>query len=64
MSLVAATTDLLGGHGPINTDELDMLRRENLTSQHVRFVELFGFKPLLFRQGLAWRERMILPKPG
>lgn len=61
MSLVAAATDLLGSHGPITTDELDMLRRENFASQHARFVELFGFEPLPFRQGLAWRDCMDLP---
>lgn len=62
MSLVAIATDhLLNGHGPITTDELDMLRRENFTSQHARFVELFGFEPLPFRQGLTWRDCTVLP---
>lgn len=59
MSLVAATTDLLGGHGPINVEELEMLRRENFTPNLAQFVALFGFEPVPFSQALsnaAWMQ--------
>ena len=48
MSLVALATDRLSGHGPITTDELNMLKRENFTSHSAQFVDLFGFEPLPF----------------
>ncbi len=52
MSLVALATDLLAGHGPITTDELNMLKRENFTPHSAQFVDLFGFEPLPFSIGL------------
>jgi uncharacterized protein YbjT (DUF2867 family) len=56
MSLVALATDLLAGHGPITTDELNMLKRENFTSHPAQFVELFGFNPLPFSIGVTEHE--------
>ena len=53
MSLVALATDLLAGHGPITTDELNMLKRENFTSHPAQFVDLFGFDPLPFSIGVT-----------
>lgn len=55
MSLVALATDLLAGHGPITTDELNMLKRENFTSHSAQFVDLFGFEPLPFSIGVTER---------
>ncbi len=55
MSLVALATDRLSGYGPITTDELNMLKRENFTSRPAQFVDLFGFEPLPFSIGV--RER-------
>jgi NADH dehydrogenase len=55
MSLVALTTALLAGHGPITTDELNMLKRENFTSHPAQFVDLFGFDPLPFSIGVTDR---------
>jgi uncharacterized protein YbjT (DUF2867 family) len=52
MSLVAATTDTLGGRGPISGEELAMLRRGNFTDNKP-FIEKFGFAPLSFPVGLA-----------
>ncbi|HEY6411578.1 MAG TPA: NAD-dependent epimerase/dehydratase family protein [Ktedonobacteraceae bacterium] len=56
MSLVALATDLLAGHGPITTDELNMLKRENITSHPAQFVDLFGFEPLPFSIGVTERS--------
>lgn len=53
MSLVALATDLLAGHGPITTDELKMLKRENFTPYPAQFVDLFGFDPLPFSIGVT-----------
>ncbi len=50
MRLVAATTDLLGGHGPITGEELGMLRRGN-AGDNGPFVAQFGFTPRPFVQG-------------
>lgn len=55
MSLVALATDLLAGHGPITTDELNMLKRENFTPHLSQFVDLFGFDPLPFSTGVTER---------
>jgi uncharacterized protein YbjT (DUF2867 family) len=55
MSLAALATDLLAGHGPITTDELSMLKRENFTSRPAQFVDLFGFEPLPFSIGVTER---------
>jgi NADH dehydrogenase len=59
MSLVALATDLLAGHGPITTDELNMLKRENFTPQHTQFIELFGFEPSPFSIGVTERSWSI-----
>jgi len=56
MSLAAHATDLLAGHGPITTDELNMLKRENFASQPAQFPDLFGFEPLPFRIGTPNRS--------
>jgi uncharacterized protein YbjT (DUF2867 family) len=53
MSLVARATDRLSGHGPITTDELNMLKRENFTSHAAQFVDLFGFVPVPFSIGVT-----------
>jgi len=52
MRLVAATTDLLGGHGPITGEELGMLRRGSV-GDNSPFVEQFGFTPRPFVQGIG-----------
>jgi len=54
MRLVAATTDLLGGHGPITGEELGMLRRGN-AGDNGPFIEQFGFTPRPFVQGVDGR---------
>lgn len=48
MSLLANLTTLVGDHGPITSEELAMLRRENFTPDATRFAELFGFTPQPF----------------
>jgi uncharacterized protein YbjT (DUF2867 family) len=47
MGVVASVTDLLGGRGPITSDELTMLRRGNV-SDNCNFIERFGFDPRPF----------------
>ena len=59
MSLVALATDRLSGHGPITTDELNMLKRENFTPRSAQFVDLFGFEPLPFSIGVTERSRSV-----
>lgn len=59
MSLVALATDGLSGHGPITTDELNMLKRENFTSRRAQFVDLFGFDPLPFSIGVTERSGLV-----
>jgi uncharacterized protein YbjT (DUF2867 family) len=56
MELVAATTDILGGRGPITGEELGMLRRGS-HGDNKPFVERFGFEPVPFEVGLARRPR-------
>jgi uncharacterized protein YbjT (DUF2867 family) len=56
MSLVALATDRLSGYGPITTDELNMLKRENFTPRPAQFVDLFGFEPLPFSIGVTERS--------
>jgi len=55
VGLIARFTDLLGGHGPINGEELAMLRRENFTDNKP-LIELFGFEPLSFKEGINYRN--------
>lgn len=52
MAIIARATDLLGGRGPITSDELRMLQRENFTDHLDQFVQLFGFEPLPFSHGI------------
>jgi uncharacterized protein YbjT (DUF2867 family) len=58
MALAAAGTDLLGGHGPITRDELDMLRRV-MPVDISPFVELFGFVPRPFSEGVLLRRAAV-----
>src|SRR5437660_1933425 len=53
MAIIARATDLLGGRGPITSDELRMLQRENFTDHLNQFVQLFGFEPLPFSCGIS-----------
>lgn len=55
MALVAAGTDLLGGHGPITRDELGMLRRA-MPVDIAPFVARFGFVPRPFSEGVLLRR--------
>jgi NADH dehydrogenase len=55
MRLVAAATDWLG-LGPISGEELAMLRRGN-TADMAPFVEVFGFVPMGFAEGIRHRFR-------
>ena len=57
MNFIAGVTDFLGGHGPITSDELGMLRRGNLCSaeQARLFVERFDFQPIPFEAGMERR---------
>jgi hypothetical protein len=57
MELIARATDLTG-YGPINTDELHMLRRGNFTDNS-GFIATFGFEPMPFSQGIA-----VCPRSG
>lgn len=50
--LVARTTDLLGGRGPITSDELRMLGQGNHCNIEP-FVQTFGFRPVSLAVGLA-----------
>ena len=59
MSLVARATDRLSGHGPITTDELNMLKRENFTSHAAQCVDLFGFDPVPFSIGVTARSGAV-----
>src|SRR5439155_18138837 len=56
MRLVAALTDALGGHGPITSEELGMLRRGNFTDMQP-FIARFGFEPVPFPVGMARKPR-------
>jgi hypothetical protein len=56
MSLVALATDRLSCHGPITTDELNMLKRENFTPHLAQFVDVFGFEPVPFSSGVTERS--------
>jgi uncharacterized protein YbjT (DUF2867 family) len=68
MEWSAAVTDALGGRGPITSEELAMLRRENFADNQA-FVERFGFAPISLETGLArtpltkadrWHARLAL----
>lgn len=52
MEFAARVTDLLGGRGPITSEELAMLRRGNWTD-NAPFVKTFGFEPVSFEVGMA-----------
>jgi uncharacterized protein YbjT (DUF2867 family) len=52
MALLARATDRLSGYGPITTDELNMLKRENFAAHPAQFADLFGFDPLPFSIGI------------
>jgi len=52
MGVVARATDLLGGHGPITSDELGMLRRGN-TCDNRPFIAHFDFAPRSLEEGMA-----------
>lgn len=52
MGAVARATDLMGGHGPITSDELGMLRRGNACDNRP-FIAHFGFAPRSLAEGLA-----------
>ena len=60
MRVLALLTDLLGGHGPITSEEYGMLLRENFTDLQ-SFVAHFGFEPRPFRAGI-W-ERLADKTP-
>jgi nucleoside-diphosphate-sugar epimerase len=60
MELTAAVTDALGGRGPISSEELGMLRRENFADNRP-FIEHFGFTPVSIEPGQA---RMPLSEAG
>jgi NADH dehydrogenase len=52
MEVMARTTDLLLGFGPINTEELCMLRQGNFCDNS-KFIEIFGFEPAGFSEAVA-----------
>ena len=54
MRLVAWSTDLAGGRGPISREELDMLLRENWCDNRL-FVATFGRESVAVEVGLARR---------
>lgn len=58
MSLIAKVTDTFSGHGPITTEELNMLKRENFTAHSAQFVDLFGFDPVPFSIGITKHSRL------
>jgi len=52
MGAVARATDLMGGHGPITSDELGMLHR-GATHDNQPFIAHFGFAPRAIKEDLA-----------
>ncbi|OAI54005.1 hypothetical protein AYO44_03740 [Planctomycetaceae bacterium SCGC AG-212-F19] len=52
MTFAASVTDMLGGRGPITSEELAMLLRGNWTDNGP-FIKLFGFEPMAFAVGMA-----------
>jgi NADH dehydrogenase len=52
MRMAAGVTDLLGGRGPITSEELSMLRRGS-HGDNAAFVRLFGFEPRVFDEQAA-----------
>jgi uncharacterized protein YbjT (DUF2867 family) len=55
MRLIAATTDALGGRGPITGEELALLRRGSV-ADNAAFIRSFGFEPARFDAALARRH--------
>jgi nucleoside-diphosphate-sugar epimerase len=51
MRVVAAMTDVMGGHGPITREELGMLRRGSF-ADNGPFIDQFGFEPVPFETGI------------
>jgi NADH dehydrogenase len=52
MQLVAGVTDLMGGRGPITSEELLMLKRGSF-GDNARFISRFGFVPVPFGLGIS-----------
>jgi uncharacterized protein YbjT (DUF2867 family) len=55
MRALARSVDLLGGRGPITSEELTLLRQGSTCDLHL-FEHVFGFVPLPLEAGLARRD--------